>query len=94
MYDGKPRKEHAANLKHRIFVILPNWTKIETWLALANVFRMGQQRKKEVISFAVHVNGMIMFLYLVEKPGEVQNGRPNVETELAKLEVDIPERWG
>jgi hypothetical protein len=36
-----------------------------------------------------HVNGVITFLYLVDKPGEVHNGR------LAKkLNINIQERWG
>jgi hypothetical protein len=37
------------------------------------------------------VNGIIVFLHLIEKPGEVHNGRPNL---VNKPNVNIPERWG
>jgi hypothetical protein len=38
-----------------------------------------------------YVDGVIMFLYIIDKPGEVHNGRPNI---VNGLDVNVPERWG
>jgi hypothetical protein len=37
----------------------------------------------------VHVNGVIVFLYPIDKMGEVHNGRPNPD-----INGNVPERWG
>ena len=44
------------------------------------------------------MNGIIIFLYLVEKPGKVYRGGKRLNrkemTFFTELNVNIPERWG
>jgi hypothetical protein len=60
---------------------------------MANVFEPGQQREAENIfsELKIHVNGVISFLYFIDKPGKVHDGRPNRPI---KLNANIPERGG
>jgi hypothetical protein len=42
----------------------------------------------------VHVNSVITFLYLTDKPGEVHPGRDSGKYMVKELDANIPERWG
>lgn len=52
------------------------WTECEARLAMADVFQVSQQREAENPSSEDQVSGVIMFFYLIDKPGEVHIGRP------------------
>jgi hypothetical protein len=52
------------------------WTEYEARLAVADVFQVSQQREAENPSSEDQVSGVIMFFYLIDKPGEVDIGRP------------------
>ena len=91
LYGGKLHRQRAAHFYYRLCRTPPKWTQLETRHSLANVFRLGQQRKAEDPIFKGHVNGVITFLYLVDKPGEVHSGRPKIVRE---PDVNTTERWG
>jgi hypothetical protein len=59
-------------------------------LAVANVFRRGQQREADTPKEG-HVSGGITFLYLIDEPGEVYNARLNPTKE---INVSFQEKWG
>jgi hypothetical protein len=46
----------------------------------------------EIPTFEGRVNGVVSFLYLTDKPGELHKRRPICGKVI--INVNIPERWG